>query len=145
MTRTLSAVSGLVGWVCATRRSFKLEGNNMPMRPLMPLFLMLIFLASCGREAATQVQKFQLVTASDGTTYRLNTMTGDVFLVSGRELFAVNEGYPVVRVDEFYEMGDAKDQQNNMMKYVGDGVCQKVSMREVADKIVEKYKTAPRQ
>jgi len=67
---------------------------------------------------------YQLVTTKDGKLYRLNDLTGEIFLVTDTGLKKLETDLGTLHVGEYYRMADAKGGEK-FLKYLGDGRFEK--------------------
>ncbi len=51
--------------------------------------------------------RYQLITASDGKVYRLDSQSGTVHYVTSEKMLALNDELPTLHVGEYYQMSDA--------------------------------------
>lgn len=92
------------------------------MKHLVPVALLasLAVLVSCTQ--APIPAPFQLTAGPDGRLFRLNTGTGETYLVTDTGLSRLTDGDKSVtlHVGEYYEMADAPNSER-FLKYVGQG------------------------
>ncbi|MDX8383585.1 MAG: hypothetical protein R8M45_05850 [Ghiorsea sp.] len=86
-------------------------------------FLMItIFLTSCAttessKSEITDHEVYQLSTKNDGETYRINTKSGEVWIIEGNSLKVVSESNSIqLKVGRKYYI-----ENNYSIKYLGDG------------------------
>ena len=68
--------------------------------------------------------RYQLITATDGKIYRLDIKTGTVHYVTPSGMGLLTDHVPILRVGEYYQMADAKD-DTKFLKYLGNGGFEK--------------------
>ena len=92
------------------------------MKYLIPVALLAsaAVLVSCTQ--APSPAPFQLTAGPDGKLFRLNTGTGETYLVTDTGLARLTDADESVtlRVGEYYEMADAQNNER-FLKYVGQG------------------------
>ena len=79
--------------------------------------------STLGLSRNTQPQ-YQLISATDGKVYRLDSQTGAVHYITPERMVSLSNGLPVLRVGEYYQMSDAKD-DTKYLKYLGNGQFEK--------------------
>lgn len=72
--------------------------------------------------AKTDEQKiiFQLITSNEGKLYRLNSSTGEIFVVTDTGLTELTSETTVLQIGQYYKMADGKTEAK-FLKYLGDG------------------------
>lgn len=80
--------------------------------------------ALAGCNSATESPAYQLITAQDGKLFRLNSQTGETYLVTDSGLVQLTDKWPMLQVGEYYQMADAKTDEK-FLKYLGDGRFEK--------------------
>ena len=82
----------------------------------------MLALSACDRGWSSQ--RYELVAASDGKVYRIDSQSGTVHYVTSEKMLALNDGLPTLHVGEYYQMADA-DGNSKYLKYLGNGQFEK--------------------
>ena len=77
-----------------------------------------------GCNLPTTGPRYQIISAADGGIYRLDTKEGAVHRILQEGMVQLSDQTPVLRVGDFYQMADAKD-DTKFLKYLGDGKFEK--------------------
>ncbi len=92
------------------------------MKYVIPVVLLAsaAVLVSCTQ--APRPPPFQLTAGPEGKLFRLNTETGETYLVTETKLVRLTDANKSVflRIGEYYEMADAQNSER-FLKYVGQG------------------------
>ncbi len=89
---------------------------------VLSILLVMFNLAACDR--GWSGQRYELVAASDGKVYRIDSQSGTVHYVTAEKMQALNDGLPTLHVGEYYQMADA-DGNSKYLKYLGNGQFEK--------------------
>jgi hypothetical protein len=92
----------------------------MLMKSLSLGFLCLVVVALSSCNQSPKAAQFQLTPGPDGKVFRLNSETGETYLVTDSGLVELSDAAPVLRVGEYYEMADASTNEK-FLKYLGQG------------------------
>ena len=93
------------------------------------LLLTLVVLSGCDMSFGNQHKNFSLFETSKGTVYLLNTATGETKIIYSKD------SAPRLIPNTVYDSEDGKSYE-----YLGAGTLKALSVREAADRIIEKYK-----
>lgn len=92
------------------------------------LLLTIVALSGCDMSFGNQHKIFSLFETSKGTVYLLNTTSGETKIIYSKE------SAPKLMPHTIYESEDGKSYE-----YLGAGNLKALTVREAADKIIEKY------
>ena len=99
----------------------------MKRAQMLTAIFVLVAISGCewplGLSRNTQPQ-YQLISATDGKVFRLDLQTGAVHYITPERMVSLSNGLPVLRVGEYYQMSDAKD-DTKYLKYLGNGQFEK--------------------
>lgn len=86
-----------------------------------------------GCDSSPFQSRYQLVTASEGKLYRLDTKTGALHYVTPERIYVITEevALPVLRKGQFYQMEDGPEEAK-YLKYVGNGQFEKSKIAKTA-------------
>ncbi|MCH8622787.1 YgdI/YgdR family lipoprotein [Undibacterium sp. TS12] len=94
------------------------------MKELRILLTILVLFTLSACEGSWSSPRYQLVTASDGKVYRIDSQSGTVHYVTAEKMQALNDGLPTLHVGEYYQMADA-DGNSKYLKYLGNAQFEK--------------------
>lgn len=86
------------------------------------IIVAILSLSAC--DSGWSNSRYQLVTASDGKVYRLDSQTGIVHYVTAEKMLALNDELPTLHIGEYYQMADANG-TTKYLKYLGNAQFEK--------------------